>query len=143
MRLRHLFLVVAVLLVQRVSNAAEISVTLTSASAEFKLGETPRFSVTVQALAPTVKIWKNGSRRLTILKDGKHVDVPVRIADPAPPTATDYMVLVQDQKWTFAHDGAPLVLTQLAAGQYAASIKVWPDWNAEPVESNTVVFRMK
>jgi hypothetical protein len=146
-----LLFAVLILSASVVASAAEVSVTLSITKSELKTGEVPHFVIMVRAISSRVKVMKFAARsdlreayaRLSVLSNGQKVNVPIMISDPGPTDTSDYVELAAEQTLTFEHDGAPAVLSKLPAGVYSASVKLWPDWRSEPVESNSVSFRVR
>ncbi len=129
----------------------EIAATLALQRLDVGKGETPEFVVTVRPLQPSVRVLNWAARsdlrqnyaQITVTLQGKVVEVPRTMADPGPITDGDYRVLKKGEQLVFRHDGAPLSLKSLAPGGYTARVQVWSDWNAAPVWSNAVAFRVR
>jgi hypothetical protein len=125
-------------------------VTLSLDEQTVKHGDPPRFVVQIQAVSRPLRVLKFAARddlkhayvRVIVTRSGSPVDVPRVISDPGPTSDSDYIDLRPGQEMSFAHDGMPLVLSSLPAGDYLAQVKVWPDWRSEPVLSNSVAFRV-
>lgn len=133
------------------ADADPIAVTLSLVSSEVRVGQHPGFVVVVKATR-AVKVLRFKERSdlrhnyasITIKRNGNTVnDIPQMISDPGPTSESDYLQLRTGEQYSFEHDGRPQDLTALRPGTYTATVKVWPDWDAEPVYSNVVTFRVK
>lgn len=130
---------------------SEMVVALVPMRAEFHIGEPPTFIVAVRATTSSIQIFDFGEREdlrrhnvaITIKKDGNTVDTPSAISDPVPSEETDLRNLEPGMKLAFEYDGYPANLRYLSAGTYLASVTVWRDPEAKPVQSNVVTFRVK
>jgi hypothetical protein len=137
-----------VLFVGQQALADGLVVTLSISDPVQKRGEVPQFIVTVKSTTESVRVLRFQDRsdlrvnyaRLLITAGGKEVDVPRMIADPGPVDDMDFIELKKGEELRFEHDGSPRVLSQLPPGKYTAVVMLQPDWRAEAVKSNEVVF---
>jgi hypothetical protein len=132
------------------ADGQEVIVRLTPTNQVVKRGDTPSFVVTVVAKKSKVRVMKFGARgdlrdsyaRLVVTHNGSPIEVPRLISDPGPTGESDYDELPLGKELSFTHDGLPFVLSKLPPGDYAAVVKLQPDWRAEAVTSNTASFRV-
>ena len=140
--------VVFALLEREHALADGLEVTLSMTDPELKRGEVPQFIVTVEPTTESVRVLRFQDRedlkvnyaRLVVTADGKDVDVPTLIYDPGPVFDADYIELKKGEQLRFEHDGLPRVLSELPPGTYSATVMLQPDWRADAVKSNEVVF---
>jgi len=128
------------------ASGGNLVVHLSPAEQHITQGSTPLFSITVVATSSAVKVMRFASRAdlkdnyasLLVSQSGKKVEVPAIISDPGATLESDYFNLLPGHRMTFAHNGSPLMLSKLPVGTYSVKVKLFPDWRAQPVWSNSV-----
>jgi hypothetical protein len=154
---RHLKRAVTVLValtagVGAVNADAQTRVTVSPADQLVVAGNTPTFTVQVDALENSARVIRIVGRndlrdnyaRLTVYRDGKPVELARSISDPGPIGEADIVQLNPQEGMTFVHRGEPYALSQLTPGTYL--VKVVVDSRViggALVESNTVMLRVK
>ena len=150
-RFLQICILVSMLVASMLASGAEIEVTLAPLQQTVKRGETPRFAVTVKAIAAVPRIMKFADRQdlrdnyaeLIVTRGGKRIEVPRAISDPGPTGENDYLRLGPGKSVKFEHDGQPYMLSALASGTYSATVKLRTDWGADAVMSNHVSFTVE
>ena len=114
-------------------------------------GETPKFTVTVEARSH-VRMLRLDRRsdlndnyaELRVTRKGKRVETSVAISDPGPVRDdVDYAELEPGQTMTWTENGFPQALDELPKGTYTVVERVRAGWDAPPVESNTATYEVR
>lgn len=127
--------------------ASELTVVLAPTEQSILQGETPRFTVNVNATGP-YRVLNLAKRR--DLKDNLTqpivenalgpASVPRFISDTGPTNASDYINIDSRSSLTFSYEGFPFALSELPPDTYTVFIQYRSDWSTAPVVSNKVTL---
>jgi hypothetical protein len=130
---------------------AETRVTVLPMKQVTAVGETPQFTVRVEAVGSATRIisfvgrddLRDNYARLTVTQMGKAVNLVPYISDPGPIGDGNIAILEPDSSVTFIHRGEPYPLRQLPPGTYSAKVLFDSTLvGGDRVESNSVTLRV-
>ncbi len=126
--------------------------TVSPASQVVAVGETPQFTVRVEAIGSPARVIRFVGRddlrvnyaRLTVTQQGKPVELIPTISDPGPIGDSDIVTLNPPMSVTFVHRGEPYSLRELPPGTYSANVILDSTLvGGDRMASNIVTFQVK
>ena len=131
---------------------AETRVTVSPVEQVVAVGETPQFTVRVEAVGSPARVIRFVGRddlrdnyaRLTVSQQGKPVELAPWISDPGPIGDADVVTLTPPMSITFIHRGEPYPLRELPPGTYSAKLVLDSTFiGGDRVDSNIVTLHIK